>query len=150
MKLLDPRRLKLHRRDEARREEVNLAVESHEAVSHEIVIGPRRAKGALVGLAGDLVLVLAKDHVAFEVNFHGLVGVLDQLAVGTVDLFAFLGIGVAPHDGALGLDVHDRRILRALGDHVDSAPINHHTCSVGLRCKKRDVGPAAAAREDRK
>ena len=40
VELLDPGRLELHRGDEARREDVHLAVEGHEPVGEEVVIGP--------------------------------------------------------------------------------------------------------------
>ena len=147
VELLDPGRLELHRGDEARREDVDLAVEAHEPVGEEVVIGPGRAEGPLVALAGDLVLVLAEDDVPLEVDLHRLIGVLDQLAVGPADLLALLGVRVAPDHGALGLDVHDP-LLRRPGDDVHAAAVDHHAGAVGLLGEELDIDLAAASRKD--
>ena len=79
-----------------RSEHVDLGIGRQQPVGEKVVIELRCANGPLIALARELVLVLAKNHVAFEVDLHRLPGVVDHnLAVGALMGSPFAGLARA-------------------------------------------------------
>ena len=74
--LLDPRRFDRDRRQQRRSEQIDLGVGRQHPVRQEIIVELRRADGSLIAPAGILVLVLAKNDVAFEIDLHRLPGII--------------------------------------------------------------------------
>ena len=109
--LEDPRRVDLGRRDQARGEQLDLGVEDQELVLPDVVIGPLGLVRPLVALALVDELVLAEDDVPFEVEFEGVGGVVDELAVDVEPGRALLALGPPPDDDVVGLDVDDPLLL---------------------------------------
>ena len=125
------------------------ALGASKPVGEEVVIQPGSADGPLVSLAGKFVLVLAEDHVAFEIDLHRLPGIVDPgLAVGADrPVRPLLRIRPAPDHGLVGLDV-DRARLGRSGHHVDTAAEDVGLDPVGRGRQFHDLQPPPAASEE--